>query len=54
MNKPFKIVSILLWLAFFIILIIVGFFPQIHINKGMLPITFILCFLNTLAAWNDN
>ena len=26
MNKPFKIASILLWLAFFIILIIVAFF----------------------------
>lgn len=54
MNKPFKIVSILLWLAFFIILIIVAFFPQIHVNKEMLPIAFILCLMNTLAAWSDN
>ncbi len=54
MNKPFKIASIILWLAFFIILIIVAFFPQIHINKGMLPIAFVLCLLNTLAAWSGN
>jgi hypothetical protein len=53
MNKPFKIASILLWLAFFIILIIVAFFPQIHVNKEMLPIAFILCLMNTLAAWSD-
>jgi hypothetical protein len=54
MNKFFKIVSILLWLAFLITLIIVAFFPQIHVNKETLPFTFILCLLNTLAAWMDD